>query len=1232
MNLLEAMMAAAMVAGVALVTSSYIVNSNEDSKKLESSSTCSVRLQSMVGAIKARDNNGLINSWLPGPGRLDPTAELDYPITYNMLHMNVDETTEIAYPAAEMQISANTGDNFRNWDWNNIGIAAQRANNWQLVRSASTLLTPIYHNTNGAEFVLVNNGNPTDPDGNGAAGDDFLSQIAMQYIGGMDNPRVEAQIEVEDTGGTIDYAAANAPSRFNPLIMNNNPDAPTTHDRSYRVSLRLSYLPLNADQRKVCETTINVKPGRLPNPPDPLTIEWEPLSLADQRMDRYLCGTPGTRPGFRYRVSGIGNGSQVLCRMDHAENENGSTAFTSTGWFICGLGANFGGGVITAESVMLNGFSLEVTNTQEGFYRFHVMEIDVARNATITSGVSASRAYDVGVDLNRPGPASVNQPTSGALRVAAPSDWLGSNAALFPGIDGVLGDAFQCSGGTAPWTASPGTEPIEVTPKDTGVASGVSGSGVTATCGNTNLQNVSQSGEYEAVGISCDLCGNGPESPRETWTADIPDDLNVPNPGGGVKQLTSTGASINFSVASGVVNGNHEVGPSSGSRLPTAVACPQFNGSTITGDPEVIDVTSGAGNCDTPSWEAPSGCHQNTTGAGGFCYHIADGCGRYLKSAYAEYEVRGNDDGVTNSCSSVSCASGYVCDHLAPGTGFCKKAESVVWTKGPNNCYADSTGDLCENDTQDSECIGDSYRCVAPTPPPCDADFISIDTSNHPGDYEGAPCTRKRKCRKTETEEVCVPDGYGGETCTEETTNTYDNKSSSGTTVVEDYGTCSAPDASPAGDGVDPFCPPFPGCGDAVPPPPSPPAACTATPTCPGTKIEVASMAECNSEYGDCEEVIACAGTPEENSIICGGGDGTACLAGETTIPGTGAGALAACNNDGYMEDCTLRNNTVCAKELACLVVGPCSPCGTGLDAAAYAACTAANSCGCEPAVPPCPDPLETCDPASPDGFDSCFENEPDQFCGRRSCPGGTQERTAGFETNCSIVGGRECCEPDAGVCNDGPYGWNLPPWSPVSWGQCKNPPDPGCDPATERVVDDAPQGPITRDIVCWDGTGSVVDDACCTTPKLMTGPEPCESTKRCEPLGATCAAIPPSGSIPAGLYEANEGETQRAVTDACCSARAPSGNCVEPNLGIYQCQSSGSWLMTGCEFTLSWVRTGAFDIGSPAPMCASDVRNGASCGASGDTCSKVPSGYTLGDCVSNRDGVRVACSEYTCQ
>ncbi len=1106
-NLLEVMIAAGLVSGIALLVSSYVVENVKGTKDIQESASCSSRLQSMVSSIKSIDNNNRVIPWLPASDNLNPNTVFIEDgnlqrFEYNMLNLAPIDSN-VAYSGDSVGFPNTTGNHFRNIIEANKSIA-RNAQNWQLVQSASTRLLSAYQDMCAEETLVT-------PDPRG----DVLQEASWRNIGGLTNPEVRAQVQLEEGQNLLPCT-----SSWNPVIQNNNPLAPTTHNRSFRVNLKLSFLETDGNTQ-FCETSFNVKPGRIPNPPGPLNITWSITSGTAASAGRYACGSPSNRPTVTYNVSGITTGSQVLCRVDYAREAIGRDGHNNTGWFVCGLGSNILGSPIQV-SAGVNQFDLSIENLAEGFYRLHVMEIDVARNVTITSGLTGlgpgdSDAFDFGVDLYRPLRASPVPPSG---LIATTSEHLGSVPASskWSGIDASFGGAlFQCEEGSQDWTANvvpaPGSFPV--TPDKYGIRLRVKGDTSMPNCDNTVMPtNIRSGGNYEAVALACDGCGPATDPPEIVeWITDFENDGIPSGPASTLDRPVPTLVS-----SSAGMNGTFVEGASG--MLPTVAALPTKVLSTDD-QYELKRADLAANISQVIDWAGmPAGCTPPAADEGGICYQAMDGCGRITNSPLTPYRVRGSDMAGGDKCEGVECAPGFVCDKKGPDAGKCKAVTSVDWLYdsmvGDNRCFkSTSISNPCENDTQNSSCLGDTYKCMGAVPS-CPGTTTDVSRSCS---RDGESCSISISCEDAEGEPISVD-------------------ANSGTCAVINKGTCQAPDASPvAGPGEK--CPIFSSCGVGSEAPTSvdPGVACTAVATCTASETEFATMGACNLEFGNCEERVACRNRSEENSKICGSG----CLASEVEVAD-----MATCTADVRLENCTDKGGMICATEKAFACTAPQVPCepgnsdytnceeveaGSGFycgDPACPGGCGDCQAgeervasmflCTSNPLLtncitrgsdvcaqrisPSCTAPRISCSPGEP-GFASCSEVAPGSgiYCGEPNCPSGTAEGPIeGFNTNCQAIGSLQCCEPDPGnpECPEASYNWQSGDWS-SDYDTCTSPPEPVCGPG-ETAVDGDPQAPINRSVTCIDGSGSPAEEKCCAAEGAKPASEwTCRPSRVCE-------------------------------------------------------------------------------------------------------------------------------------
>ena len=171
MNLIEVMIAAGLVAGIALVVASYLSTSHQQSKGIVASAECQSRLNSISAEIKARNNNRTVMAWLPNSTSLDPRGN-NNDLLASYMDRNILDTTQvntnIPYTGSPVIFPNNTGDSFRSVLAENFSIA-QNAHNNQLVFSAMNLVSSHYpsHCSDAGDLRLIN----------AASGGDYLEAL-----------------------------------------------------------------------------------------------------------------------------------------------------------------------------------------------------------------------------------------------------------------------------------------------------------------------------------------------------------------------------------------------------------------------------------------------------------------------------------------------------------------------------------------------------------------------------------------------------------------------------------------------------------------------------------------------------------------------------------------------------------------------------------------------------------------------------------------------------------------------------------------------------------------------------------------------------------------------------------------------------------------------------------------------------------------------------------------------
>ena len=228
-SLIQVMLAAGMVAGIALVVGSFVTDSSRVSMRISAGDQCQLTLASIMNNLKSNDNSLLDAnrmSYLPVAGALDPEAVLNpsgaaedwYRFS---MGANAGLDTQQTYPIVRTCSGVNLNDNLicpvrRFAQDGSTSITtplatvnqqllslARYTNTWQLLRTPAVRASMIY-NTNAAYCaggVQINAG---------AAGINSLWAAALNNVGlgNLTNPVVTMQIQRMRADGSVNCNGA----------------------------------------------------------------------------------------------------------------------------------------------------------------------------------------------------------------------------------------------------------------------------------------------------------------------------------------------------------------------------------------------------------------------------------------------------------------------------------------------------------------------------------------------------------------------------------------------------------------------------------------------------------------------------------------------------------------------------------------------------------------------------------------------------------------------------------------------------------------------------------------------------------------------------------------------------------------------------------------------------------------------------------------------------------------
>jgi len=685
--MVEAVIAAGMVAVVALVIAYITISSQNHTVAVGGNAQCRERAQYIVSIFKNADNKVALSNWHPSSGgpaitTLPHPERFMYPL----------------YPAVGSVTASNVNtweliDNGTNWA---LSLVKTNAGFCNAARGFQTMAAGA--NTGPGALSFAPGGTLNPPGAKLPNENEYLNIQLYDFSLG----RVSG----------VNGGCPTATQRIIPLGANPNP---TPNPAETNVGLQLTATISYTDQDGSlagCYAQTTVRPEgdnaaptfiRHPNVPAGGNCELPPDNMCivnNGGTGTFSGPAPGPSPGsiacspttldFYFAASEAG----VLygCQMYYAPLATGLPAVPNPAlWSPCSppfpiVGAPGGTAVLSnIDTAQTSNTAVKVTTASplSGVYEFFVTGFDSAGNQSIVGGVRSYAQVTASVDLNTTVSSitsvtinppheiaifNTNDPVDNHFPVPAPF-----STTLSPSFGLQL---FQCIQTSDVWTT-------------TIVPSAASGAGLVwrmdgvvqagGSCSPTlpNPLGIAD-GSHTMTGAPCDQCGTLPAGATVNTVTWFVDAVAAPSPaayGNSVTGLTA-GAS---SFGNPSPTPSWSLSPAKPGVLPYWYACESQTGTFVASQTLCV-----------PSALTPMPC--SAAGSGGFCTTAYDGCGRVQATNPVNYRVLSN---LGQPCGNNPCAPGLICGLDAPHFGICVaqvacSADATCGTpSGPGNniCY-----------------------------------------------------------------------------------------------------------------------------------------------------------------------------------------------------------------------------------------------------------------------------------------------------------------------------------------------------------------------------------------------------------------------------------------------------------------------------------------------------------------------------------------------------------------
>ncbi len=658
------MIAGAIVAIIAVVTASYMVNLKGNSIRIEGASACRNRVADLVATFKNADNKVTVDNWHATAANPVPLpAQFNYPNN----HME-----RFMFPMIQ-------GAPPITWGMTNA---------WQLINNG----------TNWALALFNSNRNVCSTTGNGLqifAGSPFYPPGAPL----ANNERIFLNIKRADLSAnphTVDCLGAGTNTlKIFPLGRQNGGNA-SAH---LGMEITGTVIVPNADpvQNKQCVASVLLKPEGDSAPPTPISPPLDVGGSAGPLCNGGLCLHNSNNVFVNGNVSCNSqtmiasvavreSGVVFACKLDYTSRTvAGAVSNATTNWVPCtAFSLNVGNPNVvgfvnryhTQPADGSTGVRITLGFLVDGFYTFSVKAFDSAQNESIVGTVQ------FGIDNTRPSAIRIAAPTPLIGNIASGTVGLGhalpfgsgSNLVTIPGM-------FQCQDGSDNWrVVSPVGAPTDIIVSTNGGSWNVAGStSAPGTCTDTfpNPNPLATGGPYNAQATACDQCGLGTAvSNNIQWIMD-----NIPlsaghTPGNFDHQPP------NFVLSTAKAN----------VAVPYQYICENTNATFFAAGVRANSCTPTVFNHIT---EIP--CKPGP----GFCTRAYDGCGRGSSDVATTYSIFGHAD-PNDNCGQVACGPGYICAVDQPGD----RGKCVTRV----NCFDDNGCPGSHN------CFGGQLRCSAGGP------------------------------------------------------------------------------------------------------------------------------------------------------------------------------------------------------------------------------------------------------------------------------------------------------------------------------------------------------------------------------------------------------------------------------------------------------------------------------------------------------------------------------------
>jgi len=661
-GLLEALIASAMVAIVALIIAYMTISGKNSTVAVGGSSQCRERAQYIISTFKNADNRVLINGWHPNAG--------GPPLT------TLPNQERFMYPVAP---SAGF-------------ITAANVNNWELMDDGTNWALSLVHSNPGycnspapptpPGFQIMANGVYTGPTTLSYAQGGGLAPPGTPLVG--ENEYLNIQVYDFNAGAVAvaNGGCATATQRIIPMGANPNPTPkPSETTVGLQLTATITYTDPNGGPTGCyAQTTVRpeadvaapyfVKPPTVPVgsvctlPPDNICIRSTGggfgLPSPGPSPSGVACNPAAIDMFFAANESGV----IFACQVYYSPTNPGlPLAPNPAAWAPCSPTFGVAGapgvtaGISNYDTTQNANTSVDLTINApiNGYYELFVTSFDSAGNQAVVSpgrsfaqaAISASFTGLRAVSIVPPYQIAVfntNDPIDGHLPVMPPL-----STALSPAF-GV--NLFQCIQTSAQWTTVI-TPPTVVNAGLIWSMNGaqLNGSNCTATVPNPNP--LPDASPNTMTGVACDQCGTYPAIvvTPVTWNVDLgaaPSPAAYGGPGFGIPSPTP---SWTLGVAKPL-----------GDLYEYACedATGAFTASTTTCAPALALTCS-------------------AQGSGGFCTAAVDGCGRAQATSPTSYFIYGK---LGDHCGNNPCGPGLICGLDIPNLGVCVKSVSCAVDSG----------------------------------------------------------------------------------------------------------------------------------------------------------------------------------------------------------------------------------------------------------------------------------------------------------------------------------------------------------------------------------------------------------------------------------------------------------------------------------------------------------------------------------------------------------------------